>query len=873
VVITYTFDPVTASWVEDAGVVTDDTAQLGDRFGASVAMAGDYMAVGAPGRVEGLFDAAGSVSIFRWDSGTSGWVFVDRIVQFNAQGADAPEFDAQFGTAVDLTVDASGTYTLAIGAPTASGTGSTPLPATGAVFLLESNGDLGDPANLDPWPTSRRFRYTAEFEVPNSGTDSEFGAAVTVENGILVAGAPQGGGSSNPPGSVYIYERGADDWPPSTVFGTDPSDFAFSGTTPNGAFGVSIDQSSGTLAIGAPRSLTCCDPTPGECDEFTEGTVFLYDRSSDLDGDPVWTQTIQLTSGCCSLDTRFGASVAISGDNLVTGAPGNGQPGFVSRFNRAPGGTWFPTSRIDAAPAIPTDSQFGSAVAIRPGSEFSPAIALASGPLSSANLNLAAGSVLSRRDATTASDCDGDGVDDALQLAAAPAAYDCNGNGSFDACDIAGGSSSDCNDNGVPDDCEDYNLAITDCNNNGIFDACDIDADPSLDCNGNDIIDSCEFDVAEIVFIVDTSGSQGGKSNQICVQTIDAILSELVSRGIRVDHQVLAIDDPGNFGCNLTEDDTVYSRYGRFLPGPASFAPWPDEFATGDESWTAAAAIVADQYPWRTTLRIVVPISDECGWQGGSTCNSDDADALDAALDALTCRDVMAMPIQFKNEDDEFDPGVAAQMSRLATGAPTGNPALPGTGGAFFQADGATLITAFADAVEVRLSIHDHDQLAGGVVGNGILDSCELDPDDSDTLADCNRNRIDDSFEIAFGMSLPGLTDPSRPRECGVPCSGDVDSNEAVDFSDLLAVLAAFGPCPAGPPCPADIDGNGAVDFSDLLTVLASWGPCRVPPSCQPFPGAKPSPPGSILECLQKYGSDPVKLQKCIEAMILADTP
>jgi hypothetical protein len=55
------------------------------------------------------------------------------------------------------------------------------------------------------------------------------------------------------------------------------------------------------------------------------------------------------------------------------------------------------------------------------------------------------------------------------------------------------------------------------------------------------------------------------------------------------------------------------------------------------------------------------------------------------------------------------------------------------------------------------------------------------------------------------------------------PCPEDVDGSGGVDFGDLLAVLAAFGPCGG---CPADVDGSGSVDFTDLLGVLASFGPC-----------------------------------------------
>ncbi|MFK7961517.1 MAG: choice-of-anchor B family protein [Phycisphaerales bacterium] len=56
----------------------------------------------------------------------------------------------------------------------------------------------------------------------------------------------------------------------------------------------------------------------------------------------------------------------------------------------------------------------------------------------------------------------------------------------------------------------------------------------------------------------------------------------------------------------------------------------------------------------------------------------------------------------------------------------------------------------------------------------------------------------------------------------GIP--GDVNGDGAVDFSDLLSVLAAFGPCPGGgAPCPADVDDNGSVEFSDVLAVLSAW--------------------------------------------------
>lgn len=57
----------------------------------------------------------------------------------------------------------------------------------------------------------------------------------------------------------------------------------------------------------------------------------------------------------------------------------------------------------------------------------------------------------------------------------------------------------------------------------------------------------------------------------------------------------------------------------------------------------------------------------------------------------------------------------------------------------------------------------------------------------------------------------------------GPACPSDVDGDGTVAFSDLLAVIADWGPC-AG--CPEDVDGDGVVGFTDITLILAAWGPC-----------------------------------------------
>jgi len=55
-------------------------------------------------------------------------------------------------------------------------------------------------------------------------------------------------------------------------------------------------------------------------------------------------------------------------------------------------------------------------------------------------------------------------------------------------------------------------------------------------------------------------------------------------------------------------------------------------------------------------------------------------------------------------------------------------------------------------------------------------------------------------------------------------CGSDINCDGVVDVTDLLAVIAAWGDCPADAACPEDTDGDGVVDVTDLLAVIADWG-------------------------------------------------
>lgn len=63
---------------------------------------------------------------------------------------------------------------------------------------------------------------------------------------------------------------------------------------------------------------------------------------------------------------------------------------------------------------------------------------------------------------------------------------------------------------------------------------------------------------------------------------------------------------------------------------------------------------------------------------------------------------------------------------------------------------------------------------------------------------------------------------------CGTPCPADINGDNTVNVSDLLAVINGWGACPAPCPpyCPADVNDDCAVNVTDLLAVINAWGPC-----------------------------------------------
>ena len=190
--------------------------------------------------------------------------------------------------------------------------------------------------------TRVRWHQVSKATASDAGPGDQFGASVAISNGKVIVGAPLDDDSGGQSGSAYVFERdqvGADNW--GQVRKLTPLDAAAGDT-----FGVSVAISGDTAVVGAPSA----------------GNAFVFERNQG--GIDSWGQVKKLSLEGGGTGDRFGASVAISGDTVVVGAPSAGDAfGSAYVFERNQGGAenWGHLSMLSASDAGAGDG-FGHSV-------------------------------------------------------------------------------------------------------------------------------------------------------------------------------------------------------------------------------------------------------------------------------------------------------------------------------------------------------------------------------------------------------------------------------------------------------------------------------------------------------------------------------
>jgi hypothetical protein len=202
-------------WVLEGTLSASDPRPYA-HFGISVAISGETVVVGADADDE-MGDAAGAAYVFLRQNGV--W---RQQAKLRASGGDSEDF---FGYPVDIDGN-----TIAVG----SHLDETPAGESGAVYIFEKNGSSG-------WYEQARL-------VPDKPVNWDaFGVSVAILGDTVVAGAYQQELAS---GSIYVFKRLNQHWyQVEKVQHTLP--------TPGSEFGTSVDVSgNGFIAGGAPGFTT-----------------------------------------------------------------------------------------------------------------------------------------------------------------------------------------------------------------------------------------------------------------------------------------------------------------------------------------------------------------------------------------------------------------------------------------------------------------------------------------------------------------------------------------------------------------------------------------------------------------------------------------
>ncbi len=362
----------------------------------------------------------------------------------------------------------------------------------------------------------------------------------------------------------------------------------------------------------------------------------------------------------------------------------------------------------------------------------------------------------------------------------------------------------DADGDGIPDECLDCQATL-DCDSDGIPDDCEIAGMCSIDKDGDGVPDecNCDPDIVDIVFIVDTSGSQEDLAS-ICSMANQVISQLSVFSGcidVRAEY----------FGITVTPScagfpgvpNNVAATVGTVVPGDGGACGQSLIGQPGsDENWGPATAIVAAGYPWRAfARRIIVPISDEAPCRGGPSIGdpcetspgSADLDSIENAIVQADLNVVFVFPITGSMTYLGADPACVRYLAGLL-----------GVG-----TEGATI------DLEAEGNSWDEvgSKLLDGIVSlvNQCVDTCP------DLTGDCVVDTVD------FLLLLQNWTHPGPPCTGCVDCLGDLNGDLAIDTVDFLALLQRWGLCPDCEPLGGaggdDVPGN-----ADLITALNLLG-------------------------------------------------
>ena len=289
-----------------------------DRFGSSVALSGNTMVVGATDERSIATGVNGDATDNTFGSSGAAYVFVRDGVTWSQQAylkASTSDMGDRFGTSVAIDGD-----TIVVGSmherSNATGVGgdqtNNDLRNAGAAYVFTRTGTT--------------WSQQAYLKASNTGIQDAFGATVAVHGDTVAVGAYRedsgrtGVNSQDPDdnatgnsGAVYVFVRAGEQW-------SQQAYIKASNPGIGDEFGFALDLEQDVLVVGAPKessSATGVDGDESIDSSINAGAVYVFTRQG-----TDWSQQSYIKASNTGASDRFGASVALSGDTLAVGAPG-----------------------------------------------------------------------------------------------------------------------------------------------------------------------------------------------------------------------------------------------------------------------------------------------------------------------------------------------------------------------------------------------------------------------------------------------------------------------------------------------------------------------------------------------------------------------
>ena len=307
--------PLTIDPIVQQAYLKASNPEGNDIFGASVAISGDTVVVGAPfesSNATGVNGNQGDNSVL-WAG--AAYVFVRNGGVWSQQAylkASNTEGNDYFGESVAISGD-----TVVVGA------------------LSESSNATGVNGNQDDnsaWRAGAAYVFVrnggvwsqqAYLKASNTGAIDSFGLSVAISGDTVVVGAwredsnatgvngNQGDNSASDAGAAYVFVRNGGVW-------SQQAYLKASNTDAGDQFGWSVAISGDTVVVGAPfesSNATGVNGNQGDNSETNSGAAYVFVRNGGM-----WSQQAYLKASNTDAGDRFGRSVAISGDTVVVGA-------------------------------------------------------------------------------------------------------------------------------------------------------------------------------------------------------------------------------------------------------------------------------------------------------------------------------------------------------------------------------------------------------------------------------------------------------------------------------------------------------------------------------------------------------------------------